>query len=522
MINLKDIKIRKFMSKSDVNILISNYIELMDDVFLGSNYPHNWKCKCGNTIIGRRWGNIQTRNNTSICCEECSLKKIKNNHKLRVESLGGYEYINTYFKGEILPNGKIAKRTMLEVKHTYCGNIYVTGTSNILNSKQQCSNCCGSYENSFVYYLEKQYGKKLDEYWDFSKNIINPKFISKGSNKYIWCYCQKNKNHGSYEVSCSDFVRGVEIGSGCKYCNTNNTHYTDSIGYKYPHIAEMIVDDIDIYSTSSKSPKKFYFKCHHCGTLSDKKISLNQVVTKGYRCKVCSDGITVPEKFMRNILTQTNIEFIHHKRFSWSDNKEYDFYIPSLNLIIETHGIQHYKECEFFTKTTLKKVQDNDNYKYNLAKKNNISIHKYIIIDCRHVKFEYLKNNIINKLNNILDLSTINWELAWADSQNSLTKESWDLWNSGFEDVNYISNYLGISKRTIIRYLNIGRELNLCTYNPKLEMKKTALKNAKSKKAVKCLFTNKSEGYFPSIKYACDFLGISRPTFLKIMENAIP
>lgn len=34
MINLKDIKIRKFMSKSDVNILISSYIELMDAMAL--------------------------------------------------------------------------------------------------------------------------------------------------------------------------------------------------------------------------------------------------------------------------------------------------------------------------------------------------------------------------------------------------------------------------------------------------------------------------------------------------------
>ena len=146
-------------------------------------------------------------------------------------------------------------------------------------------------------------------------------------------------------------------------------------------------------------------------------------------------------------------------------------------------------------------------------------MNKYIIIDCKYVKFEYLKNNIINNLNNILNLNTINWELAWANSQNSLTKESWDLWNNGFEDIDYISNYLGISRRTIIRYLNIGRELNLCTYNPKLEMKKTALKNAKSKKSVKCLLTNKSEKYFPSIKSACDFLDISRPTFLKIMEK---
>ena len=58
---------------------------------------------------------------------------------------------------------------------------------------------------------------------------------------------------------------------------------------------------------------------------------------------------------MYSVLKQLNIEFEYQKIFDWSKNiktnnlilngrKIYDFYLNELNIIIETHGDQHFNQ----------------------------------------------------------------------------------------------------------------------------------------------------------------------------------
>ncbi|MEM5599205.1 hypothetical protein AAHB53_28045 [Niallia circulans] len=61
----------------------------------------------------------------------------------------------------------------------------------------------------------------------------------------------------------------------------------------------------------------------------------------------CSDGFSIPEKFMFNLLDYLQVDFDYQKVFDWSLGKRYDFYIPMLNCIIETHGAQHYQYSGF-------------------------------------------------------------------------------------------------------------------------------------------------------------------------------
>ena len=59
----------------------------------------------------------------------------------------------------------------------------------------------------------------------------------------------------------------------------------------------------------------------------------------------------------------------------------YDFYIKSSNIIIETHGSQHYEEHGFskLSGITLDQQQKRDKEKEDFAKQQGIN---YIIIDC--------------------------------------------------------------------------------------------------------------------------------------------
>ena len=54
------------------------------------------------------------------------------------------------------------------------------------------------------------------------------------------------------------------------------------------------------------------------------------------------------------------------KDFNWCDRFRYDFYIPSINAIIETNGEQHYKETTNF-KSKLEDIVNNDKAKKRIS-----------------------------------------------------------------------------------------------------------------------------------------------------------
>lgn len=154
------------------------------------------------------------------------------------------------------------------------------------------------------------------------------------------------------------------------------------------------VNDGDLLSYGSN--KKILMKCPYCG--KEKTLSPNRLNTNGFSCTMCkSDGISYPEKFIRGLLNQFELDYIcelSKKNFSWCNKYRYDFYIPSINSIIETHGLQHYEDTTGNFKSSLKDQSRRDNIKKELAIKNNIS--NYVILDCRKSEVEWIKQSIMN------------------------------------------------------------------------------------------------------------------------------
>ena len=236
----------------------------------------------------------------------------------------------------------------------------------------------------------------------------------------------------------------------------------------------------------------YFFIYPNCG--NEKFISPNEFIHKGISCSKCSDGISYSEKFIYSVLQQLNIDFqtqLNKTTFKWckGENYEfkYDFYIPSLSLIIETHGRQHYEDCNRQGSRNLQKEQANDILKEKIAKENGIK--NYIAIDCRKSEAYYIMNNIIiSDLSNLFNLSQINYKICHEYACNSLVKITCDLWNSGINDTKTIANNLKLGRSTIIHYLKQGLELNWCNYNPQKEMIKGSI--SKSKK-VYCIEMDK-------------------------------
>lgn len=320
------------------------------------------------------------------------------------------------------------------------------------------------------YHIDNTDKDFLEKYWDYEKNTVNPFEISYGSNKYVWIRCDKKAYHGSYNIKCKSFSHGGK----CSYCCGKNVNYFDSIGFLHHNIAKLIIDDDrnnlnwrEIYNISPGSHAKYYVKCLNCGNESNDKKVIYNLTKQGYSCKYCSDGVSIPEKFMGNLLNELNVDYVTQYMFEIDKSKRYDFYIPDMNMIIETNGIQHYKSCN--RGRSLLDEKNNDIYKNKLALSNGID--KYISINCSISQLNWLRDNIIKELGEYFNLSNVDWNDIWIKCQNSLTIETWNLWNSGVNSINDISLKLNLNRCVVRDYLKRGKRLGKVDYD-EIEIKK--------------------------------------------------
>lgn len=329
-----------------------------------------------------------------------------------------------------------------------------------------------SYEKSLSYYAEKN--DKIYLLNEFSnKNNIGPSEILFASNdKYLW-----NCNHcqSEYPASVNNRTSG---GCNCPYCANQKVNNTNCLWTTEPEVAKLLTNPEDGYQFTKGSGEKAKFTCPICNN-SFMKVVKN-VVNLGIGCTRCSDGLSYPEKFMINLLSQSELHYETQKIFEWSLNKRYDFYIPSLNCIIETHGAQHFYENTFnhLGGRSLKEEQLNDELKRNLAINNGIEY--YIVVDCSKSELNYIKNSIVNSnLGNVIELSDINWLKCHEFSCGTLVKTACEIWNSSQLTTTEIGKLLNLERSTIRRYLRRGSELGWCDYS-KEEFSK---RNNKSKGA---------------------------------------
>ena len=284
---------------------------------------------------------------------------------------------------------------------------------------------------------------------------------------------------------------GLLKGYGCACCaNQVVVEGVNDIATTAPWIIKLLKNKEDAHKYTCNSNKYINIICNRCGF--EKEIKVNDLYRQSFSCSKCGDGVSYPNKFMFNLLEQLNIDFETEYSPEWVKPKRYDFYIPSMNLIIEMDGGFHKKDNNMNGQTA-EQSKEIDNYKDKLAKEHGL---KVIRIDCDYgnviKRFKYIKKNIIKELHNIFNLNDINWINIDGLSQKSLVKEVCDFWkihnNINNENIttSEISKIFKIDISIIVSYLKKGTELDWCIYNPKEEMIKNGIRNGKRKsKAIK-------------------------------------
>jgi len=369
------------------------------------------------------------------------------------------------------------------------------------DGKYYCSNCAKSgfkeptsFEEWCFNNLPKNEADKLLLRWDNDLNIdklgvvLTPKNVSYRSmgidSKGFWFKCLDHPEHGSEQKRISGFT-GNHGSITCNQCNT--------IAVTHPHLIKYFINKDDSLKYSIFTKVVIPMRCPECGF--EKDTPTTNLNRSGFVCAQCSDGVSYPEKFLSSFLKQVNIIFKHQLSkviFKWCDKYKYDFYITKLDIIIETHGIQHYEECTGWgNKNSLSDIQEIDTKKELLANKNG---KKYIPIDCRYSELEWIKNSIMDSelpiiFNFVKD--DIDWLKCHEYSCKSLVKAVCDLWNSGINNVTKIAEKIDLERTTIVKYLKQGVNLGWCNYDSKIEEKKRiiATRERFSKKVI-CLNTN--------------------------------
>lgn len=357
-------------------------------------------------------------------------------------------------------------------------------------------------ECSLGYYLKKrtiefklEVGKSIDDYGRDMTITDREYRKDKNGKKKKWYkyHCNKCGWTEGWTTEHS-LIKGVNCA-----CCTNQVVVKgiNDIATTAPWMVKYFVNKEDCHKYTKCSDKEALIKCPDCGRTKLIKVK-SLYVYKSISC-ICSDGFSYPEKFVYEFLNQIKIKFNYQYLDDWTNNKKYDFYIPSLKTIIETHGEQHYKYTG--RGRSLEEEQNNDKLKEQLARENGIK--NYIILDCRESNIDWIKDKIIkSELSKLLDLSKIDWLKCGEFAINSnKIKEICEYWNQkeDWETANTLAEKFNIGKTTAKRYLNKGAKLGWCSYNGKEELKKTCSKNGKStSKPIEIFKNNKSLGIFES------------------------
>lgn len=242
-------------------------------------------------------------------------------------------------------------------------------------------------------------------------------------------------------------------------------------------------DEAKLYA--AKSDKKIYPICPDCGRIRDKTIRIRDMYKmRGIGC-ICSDSYSYPKKFMYSLLKQTLIDFEMEFNPDWAFGRLYDFYVPSLNIIIETDGGFHFEDNRM-SGMSKEESQYIDKQKDKYAMGKNIEV---VRIDCKKSDFIYIVNSIKkSKLSDYFNLENIDFIECGKFASKNFRKTICDFYSHNTQLFpKEIANIFKISRGVVTDSLKIGTTLGWCKYDPKknLEMGRTigrekSIKNAKN------------------------------------------
>lgn len=433
-------------------------------------------------------------------CPKCGVVKRTEKRKKSYDDF--IKELNEINKNIIVIGKYVDYNTKIKCECKVCGNIWLPTPKALLRGSG-CPICAIQKNADNLRKTHEEYVNELIEN-NISLRPIEQYIDSRTSILHKCLHCSSEHKYAPNDVLRRKY---------CTICQGNDLvvkYGVNSLWDTNPEIAEMLVNKEDGEIYSYKSTKKCNFICPNCRSLVKNK-QIQYVVKHGLPCQKCSDGISYPMKFICCMFNQLNIEYDTEVTFNeWSFMLDDYIYKPRYdivfrNYIVEVDGGFHKKEYSKKGRT-IEEIKYIDNQKDILALNNG---YKMIRIDCCESDMEYIKNNVLSsELNNMFDLSKINWIECHKYAISSKVKEVCDYWNQlENPSVTQVFTDLKMPRITVQRWLKKGALAGMCDYDPKREhLKNSKSTKNKKRKSVICLSTNK---VYESISNAEKETGIS-------------
>lgn len=291
---------------------------------------------------------------------------------------------------------------------------------------------------------------------EIKEKLPKIKVIGKYQNNQTPIECECLIDHYIWNPIPSNLTRG----HGCPVCSGRvvKRGFNDMLT-TCPEIELFLLNKEDGYLYTKGSHKHINFKCPYCNNV--RNLEIKSVISQGFSCSVCGDGVSYPNKFARSLLRQLNVydlQFEYHP--DWADKYFYDNYFTYKNksYILEMDGMFHYKD-NTMNGITKEEAQKIDKLKDKLAKQNNVTI---IRIDCKKSDPYFIEENIRKSLlNELFDLNVIDWNLCNQYGKENLVKEICDFYQSNKTKYSLkdMCRYFSIGSDTLSRYIKIGKQI---------------------------------------------------------------
>ena len=299
--------------------------------------------------------------------------------------------------------------------------------------------------------------------------------------------------------------------------------YVNDIYTTNKEVYNLLYNKEDGHKYREYSCKKVLFVCLNCGEILLR--SIDRVSIQGLSCNKCGDGISYAEKFMTSIFDQLNIIYEVQFTAKWAKLYRYDFMFEynDNKYIVEIYGQFHFNDNKMngIKKENALKL---DKIKEDKAVSNGYTV---IRIDANYPhagkRFEYIKESILNsQLNNIFDMSCIDYVKCNLYGNKSILFEIANDWNNGVRDYDILRNKYHLKTVAITRNLKRAYESKLIkesldeirAINRKNAHIKIGLKKRKDGKKVMCNETGEIFDTYTEakIKYGANICGyFSKP-----------
>ncbi len=233
--------------------------------------------------------------------------------------------------------------------------------------------------------------------WHPTKNTISIESVTAGSKKKAWWLCTKTCSQGcshEWEASIGDRC----VGYGCPYCSGRICCIHNSIVTTHPVVAlqwhPTKNKELCINNVSKGSIKKTWWVCNNNHEWNA-SINARCHSRGGTGCPTCKNK-TARKLF--DYITSLFPDAISEYRADWCKNPytnrhlPFDIFIPSLKVIIELDGAQHFRQISNWG--TPAYTQLKDVYKMRQANQNSIRIIRLLQEEVYAQPLEWLDENL--------------------------------------------------------------------------------------------------------------------------------